>query len=189
MGRVLIAVEEMFPTLILLVLALIVIDRAVWRDWKRTAGYAVFALYLAVASALVGLPNIGYVRFGCNFNFIPFVGMAGDLKNSLLNVGFFIPIGFCLYWLWEPMRRGKRTVWEGFCISLFVELAQIFTFRASDVNDLITNTLGTFLGYLLAKALIRSAPRGRSRDRFLLYGLVLLTRCVAFPILWHLIYG
>lgn len=189
MERILIACEEMAPSLALLMLALAVVGRAVWRDWKLTGRYAVFALYLGVVSALVGLPNIGYVRFGCNLNLIPFVGIVGDLKNSLLNVALFVPIGFCLYWLWEPMRRGGRAVWEGLGISLFIELAQIFTFRATDVNDLITNTLGAFLGVLLAKALIKSAGSGRSRDRWILYTLVLLTRCVAFPILWHLIYG
>ena len=35
-----------------------------------------------------------------------------------------------------------------------VELSQLLTFRLTDVDDLITNTLGTLLGFLLAKLFI-----------------------------------
>ena len=35
----------------------------------------------------------------------------------------------------------------------------MLTFRATDVNDLITNTLGTYLGYLAARAMVKQNPR------------------------------
>lgn len=188
MRRILIACQEMFPALVLMVLILAVLNLIKWKNWKQTVGYGVFALYLAIVTALVGLPNIGYVRLGCNFQLIPFVGILGDLKNSILNVAMFLPLGFLLPSLWEKFRSWKAALWEGFCVSLFIEVMQIFTFRATDVNDLITNTLGTMLGFCIARC-IPLKGRSPSRDRFWLYGLVLFTRMVAFPILWHWIYG
>ena len=35
----------------------------------------------------------------------------------------------------------------GLAVSLGIELLQIFTFRLTDIDDLITNTAGTVLGY------------------------------------------
>ena len=38
-------------------------------------------------------------------------------------------------------------------ISLIIEVGQLFTIRATDVDDLIMNTLGTILGFILFKIL------------------------------------
>lgn len=189
MRRILIAGEEMLPAIAVMVLALVLVNLAAWRDWKKTGLYTIFCLYLVIVSALVGLPNIGYVRFDANVNLVPFIGMVGDLKNSLLNVAMLIPLGFLLPCLWRRFRSWKAAALEGLCVSLFIELAQIFTLRATDINDLITNVAGTLLGFLLAKKLLRSSLGYPARDRWLLYSAVLLTRMAAFPILWHWIYG
>lgn len=39
----------------------------------------------------------------------------------------------------------------GLMVSVIIELLQIFTFRLTDIDDLITNTLGTYLGYCCGK--------------------------------------
>ena len=59
----------------------------------------------------------------------------------------------------KSLERGQRyrnigaCISLGFGLSLVIELMQMLTFRATDVNDLITNTAGTLLGVLLAKGL------------------------------------
>ena len=42
-----------------------------------------------------------------------------------------------------------------FLLSLGIELAQLLNYRVSDVDDLIMNTLGAFLGYALLMLLSR----------------------------------
>lgn len=37
--------------------------------------------------------------------------------------------------------------------SLTIEIVQLFSYRATDVDDLIMNTLGTFLGYSISWAI------------------------------------
>lgn len=47
----------------------------------------------------------------------------------------------------------------GFFMSLTIEICQLFCFRATDVDDLIMNTLGAFLGYLCWKLLKLVFPK------------------------------
>lgn len=141
------------------------------RSLGKAALYSLFALYLTAMCLLVGLPNIRYIRFDLNVNLIPFREMISDLRSSVPNVVLFMPLGFFLHWLWH--RSLCAAAGEGFCVSVCIELMQIFTFRATDVNDLITNTLGTVLGFLLAKLLRLSSAKYPAKERFVVYGLVL----------------
>ncbi len=77
------------------------------------------------------------------------------MTERILNVILFLPFGFLLPVIWERFRTIIPTVLAGLLFSLTIELSQLFTFRATDINDLIGNTLGTVLGFLLAKAVSR----------------------------------
>lgn len=125
----------------------------------RSSLYCLFSLYLCGMFAVVGLPDIRYVRFDPNFNFVPFQYMFSDFDNSFLNVLLFLPLGLCLPLFWIPYQKLHRTVLFGFGASLFIEVLQIFTYRASDVNDLITNTAGTLVGWILARLFLRCNSR------------------------------
>ncbi len=73
------------------------------------------------------------------------------LINFLGNIIMFIPIGFFLSLLWK--LEDKKVVMIGFCSSLFIETSQLFLRRGTDVDDLILNTLGVYLGLVLYKLL------------------------------------
>ena len=65
-----------------------------------------------------------------------------------MNIVLFMPLGFFCPLISKRYRRVKNTVFTGFGLSLTIELAQLFTmYRATDIDDLITNTAGTLLGY------------------------------------------
>lgn len=100
-------------------------------------------------------------------NFIPFrdviMGYDGAVREIILNVIMMMPFGF-LY----PIIRKKgfiMTIAFSFFFSLFIECVQLLSAwwgslysRSFDVTDLITNTSGGFLGYLIyyiLKSLIR----------------------------------
>lgn len=71
-----------------------------------------------------------------------------------LNMLLFVPLGILLPLLWRSCRLYK-TVAIGFSLSLLIELSQLFNYRATDIDDLLMNTLGTLLGYLLYTLLLR----------------------------------
>lgn len=104
--------------------------------------------------------DIGFIphRFQ-RINWIPLFenGRLLSRSDTLANIIFFIPLGILLglqkilreYRNWY-LREWVQIVATGFAISLFVEILQIFTYnRQPSANDLLMNTVGTFLGALL----------------------------------------
>ena len=75
-------------------------------------------------------------------------GYGKALRESLLNVVMLIPFGF-LAMVWEPKSIVRQT-FHGFLLSVSVEILQLFNAqRASDVTDVINNTLGALIGAIL----------------------------------------
>ena len=116
--------------------------------WKSVL-YCLFCLYMSAVFSLVGIPNVAYFRPELNLNLIPFVGMIQDLKNCVLNVVLFIPLGLFLPLLWERFRRMRSSIAFGCGLSLIIELLQMLTFRATDVNDIFTN-VSQLVGHSIA---------------------------------------
>lgn len=179
---------ETLPAALLLLLLFLLLGKPVFHSVRRTVWYLLLALYLAAAYLAVGLPTVTYLRFDPSISLIPLAGLAADGTNALLNVLLFVPLGAFLPLLWEGFRSVRNTTLFGFSLSLFIEVLQIFTFRATDVNDLLTNTLGTALGYSIAAFLLKHAPDrfpadGRSRDLPLVLVVVFLVMFFLAPLL------
>ena len=80
-------------------------------------------------------------------NLIPF--RDGISLSMILNVVRFMPLGFLLPLLWKEYQSLVRTAIIGFCFSCGIEFCQLFNRRVSDVDDLLMNTLGAILGWLI----------------------------------------
>lgn len=80
-------------------------------------------------------------------NLIPF--RDGISLSMILNVVMFMPLGFLLPLLWKEYQSLVRTAIIGFCFSCGIEFCQLFNRRVSDVDDLLMNTLGVILGWLI----------------------------------------
>lgn len=92
--------------------------------------------------------------YSADYNLVPLISLTkDDLITSLLNVILFLPFGF-LYFIISRFSY-KKTMFIGFCVSLFVEIMQLIIaastkvyFRITDVNDIIFNVLGVFFGII-----------------------------------------
>jgi len=87
-------------------------------------------------------------------NLVPFVNLTDyETRSSMLlnligNTAMFIPTGILTPLIYN--RKFFGTMLTGFLISLTIEIIQLpFAVRASDVDDLILNTLGCLIGYIL----------------------------------------
>ncbi len=71
------------------------------------------------------------------------------MRQILLNVLMMIPFGFLLPVI--KKCRLWRCIMYTFLLSLIIELLQplINDYRSADITDLITNTIGGLVGYLL----------------------------------------
>ena len=175
--------EAGIASIVLLPLFLFLNRRYFHNTW-RMLGCLLLAVYLAAVDEVVGLPSLLYIRFDANINLIPFQYMFSDYKNSILNVLLFMPLGMLLPVLWENFQKFRWTLLFGFCTSLVIELLQLFSFRATDVNDLMTNTLGTALGWCAGRILLRLAPGitpgKNTREAYLVCGALFFIVC--FPL-------
>lgn len=124
----------------------------------------VFYYYLCVMlTHIVGIPTLrecmrlsglGESLFHPNINLLPF--RDGFRLDSVLNMVLFMPLGFLCPLISKRYQRVKNTLFTGFGLSLTIEIAQLFTlYRATDIDDLLTNTIGTLLGYLCFRLLHR----------------------------------
>ena len=109
-------------------------------------------LYLCVLTGIysvTGIPDIKDCSFDFTHNLIPLVDVLSSPDQYLLNILMFLPVGFLLPLLWDEYQDFRHLM--GFCcfLTVFIEVAQVFTFRTTDVDDLLTNLLGAALGYAL----------------------------------------
>lgn len=125
----------------------------------HTAGVFLFAFLLAGILTLTGVPAFQEFHFDANINMIPMVEFFSNFRQYFENMLLFMPLGFLVPLLWRREQMVEKTVSIGFLFSLFIETVQLFSFRATDIDDLLMNTMGTWLGYLLFLAINRVFPR------------------------------
>ena len=87
-------------------------------------------------------------EFRNNLNVVPFSNDI-DLVGYLLNILLFLPLGILVPLLWEQLHSLLCMTGIGVAFSLFIEGSQLLNFRATDVDDLILNTVGTVIGFTL----------------------------------------
>lgn len=118
----------------------------------------VFCYYLFGILTVTGIGFTKSVIFSPNLSFVPFIGMITGPIDTMLNIILFVPMGLFLPLLYKKYNSIKAVALTGFMFSLSVEIVQMFGWGSSDVNDLITNTIGTCLGYFISKVLLKVLP-------------------------------
>lgn len=143
---------------------------------KTTVFSLMMYYYLCVLLInIVGMPTVReFVRisqrgesiFNPNINLIPL--SDGFSLSFILNIFLFIPMGFLCPLISKTFGTLRTTVLIGVVFSLLVEIIQMFTlYRATDINDLLTNVIGTVIGYLcfrlVAKIrIVKMAPESQT---------------------------
>lgn len=142
--------------------------------WKREALLLMMYLNLAVIIRFTFFPRDlvnGHIQplifdakaaFPFRINMIPFVNLfqydsvRDMIWNVVGNTAMFIPTGIILPIVYKRLDHFGKVISAGAFISLCVELMQLpFANRATDIDDLILNTLGVVIGYGIYK-LIRA---------------------------------
>ena len=84
-----------------------------------------------------------------NISLIPF--QSEGMFTYCMNVIMLMPLGFLLPYIWKNFRNPLKVALTGFSFSIFIEFAQLPTNRLVDIDDLMMNTLGAILGYVVWK--------------------------------------
>ena len=146
-------------------------------DWRRfKAVYLlIFAVYLFGVFHFTGAGTIfDAVRLGVELNpgqinLVPFSDPNFDFTGYVLNIVLFMPLGFLLPFLWQQFRKLWHVAASGFLLSVLVECSQLLNFRATDVDDIILNTLGAVCGdlvFLLYSSVVKRGDEGQDGFRY-----------------------
>ena len=149
----------------------------VWKQqdhilWKREAVLLLMYINIAVMIRFVFFPKTlvdGHVQplvfdpataFPFRVNVVPLVHLFdyGSTRDIVWNVAgntmMFIPSGIVLPILYKRLNCFWKVLVAGAFISLCTEILQLpFASRASDVDDLILNTVGVAIGYRIYKCI------------------------------------
>ena len=134
-------------------------------DKKKEILLLIFAMFMVGLASITIIPKFdshgNLIVSKTRLNFIPFKIIydtiiqlnSGNIYYLLIsflgNIIMFMPIGFFIKKIYN--LDTKKIVKIGFLISLSIEIIQIFTGRQTDIDDLILNTLGVYLGTLFVK--------------------------------------
>lgn len=78
-----------------------------------------------------------------------------SLEGIILNILLFVPFGYLLPLIWHKADRWWRILLLGFSASLIIELLQLVTrLGYADVDDLINNTFGAMIGWIIYKKVL-----------------------------------
>jgi len=139
---------------------------------KKSLLVAIFVVYLLVVAALTVLPthfsrrnlphadHINLVPLGYSFKcfqqaYVTYHDLtAFCLRNTLGNIALFLPFGFLFPLNFARYRSWQRVVGVALLVSLGIETIQFLlrfvgSPRAVDIDDVLLNTLGAWLGFLI----------------------------------------
>ena len=135
-------------------------------DWKNEAKLLTVYICLVVIARIVYFPMRlveGRIAslvldvekiFPLWINIIPIIHLFdvydGWLINIIGNITMFIPVGLAWPFCFQKLDTLGKTVLVGAGFPLFIEITQLpFYDRCSDIDDIILNTTGIFIGALI----------------------------------------
>lgn len=131
--------------------------------------YCLILIWLVLFKFTFSFEDFQWLQTTRRVNLIPFyydtdVGHI-HAKEVIMNAFVFVPMGLYLKML---TISGKKAVLIGAAGSLAFEVIQfVFAIGASDITDIITNTLGTVVGVCLYALLRKVFADKEKTDRFI----------------------
>lgn len=155
---------------------------------KRVMAFAIRFLmgeYLITLFSITVSPMYGFTfpKISGIVNLVPFKVLATvetNPMNCFGNVFLFVPLGFFIVFLSKKYWK-LRSILIGMYVSVLIEVIQLFNHRGTDVDDVILNTIGYCIGWLLgilsikvfsilSFGIINDCKNGQKRSSCLLSG-------------------
>lgn len=120
-------------------------------DIKQIISEAMLSIYTISLLKITGIIGMKFYFWDVmngryNLSLIPFEDVS--LIMLFLNLLLFVPYGILLPCVFKNLNI-KKVVMIGFFTSLSIEVTQLFGGRYTEIDDLIINTLGTLVGFII----------------------------------------
>ena len=113
----------------------------------------IFCYYLIGILTMTGIGKLK--AFEPTLVLVPFLDMISGPIDTMLNIILFVPLGSFLPLLYKKYGHIGSVALVSFLLSLSIEIIQMFGRGATDINDLITNTVGACLGFFIYQLLCK----------------------------------
>lgn len=158
-------VAYLFPAIVVALVGVIIYKKLRREEAEVSVPAVLFFIYLEVIVELAFFSREPGSRNGVDMDLF---GTWGDSAMAhayfIENVIMFIPFGFLVPLVVKRMRRAILCVCVGFLVSCTIEISQLLTQRGyCQLDDVVTNTAGTLLGWMIWKCLKMYALNRKSR--------------------------
>jgi glycopeptide antibiotics resistance protein len=124
------------------------------RSLKKAVVIFMASLYLLSLFDITGvyedLHELSYHKIYVAPNVVPFV--RGDMRQMILNLLVFTPIGIFIQLIFPSHPWTELKILAiGLIFSFLIETIQLFGGRCWDIDDIIMNSLGVLVGWILIK--------------------------------------
>ncbi|WP_391122531.1 VanZ family protein [Psychrobacillus sp. L3] len=155
------------PLFLIIILGVCIIAYVVSKkkklDLKRVIVNVLFCLSIIGTLLVTIYPKSYGTEMLRIVNLVPFIGMYNiifhsvditvPIRNLGLNILLFVPFGFFLALKKSSYQKNLKlfVILTGFLFSVLIEVVQfsIPMGRSADIDDVILNTIGTFLGFII----------------------------------------
>ena len=129
--------------------------------WLSALVYAAFLIRRPYAAPRVLRDPFHALKLFLKADNVALLKRLRYLEGAGLNILLFVPFGYLLPLLWKRADRWWKVVLCGFVLSLLIELTQLVTHLGMfDLDDLMNNSLGAFLGWGCFCLALRREPGG-----------------------------
>ena len=138
-----------------LIVFLVMLNKWGKRDgWKNVSSIALTVVLIIYITGVYHFTGVGTlyegIRYGFDgtleYNIIPFSKNI-DVVEYALNVLLFVPLGIFMPIMNERNKKLKALIIWAIGFSVMIEISQVLNHRATDIDDILFNTLGAVLGY------------------------------------------
>lgn len=154
--------------------------------------YLIALLWIIIFKFDIPFSKLGYMR---SINLIPFsesliINGKLDFREIIMNVVIFMPFGIYSGILLKKWTIGKKIILF-FLISLICEIFQfILGVGASDITDIINNTLGGIIGLIIYEGIEKILKNGIKAQKFInviaAIGTVLMISLLSVLVIYNL---
>lgn len=123
--------------------------------------YAAGVFSVTGTGTVYHIKQYGLDKMATQYSLVPFAAKEFDVVSYLLNVVLFVPLGFLLPLIWENKNKLWKILLAGLSFSLLIELSQLLNLRNTDIDDLLLNTLGAVIGFVLFRLFSGVTKRGK----------------------------
>ena len=185
----------MWPSLVIIIVTLVSLRIAYLKRQKETWHFhkefwtVIAIVYLLLLYQMVTRVDI---NVSSGINIIPFQEILRyDLDSELFifnvlgNIALFIPFGFIAAAYVKPKKIWTNTI-IALIVSSTIEFVQLNIGRSFDIDDIILNTLGCVIGFLIyvaLRAIGRHLPGLLKKDWFNNLICIIITICILIYIL------